>query len=148
MLKGSSRKKLTMWHRRALGAPRDIRDLPLRYERNSMANLFMMFAPLEGWRHVDITDRHAAVDYAQALEELSDVHYPSAEKRKRAAHSAPASLIHIEKLSPALSRHEHPSAFRIRQNIECFAGIVRPAAPSCFSPLWPRASHRSVETIR
>src|SRR5258705_8635806 len=34
------------------------------YERNGTANLFMMFAPLEGWRHVKVTDRHTAVDYA------------------------------------------------------------------------------------
>src|SRR6184192_2035263 len=27
------------------------------YERNGTANLFMMFAPLEGWRHVKVTDR-------------------------------------------------------------------------------------------
>ena len=32
------------------------------YERNGTANLFMMFAPLEGWRHVEVTDRHTAVD--------------------------------------------------------------------------------------
>jgi hypothetical protein len=37
------------------------------YERNGTANLFMMFAPLEGWRHVEVTDRHTAVDYAQVL---------------------------------------------------------------------------------
>ena len=41
----------------------------------------MMFAPLEGWRHLDeVTDRHAAVDYAQVLKELSDTHFPNAEK--------------------------------------------------------------------
>ena len=50
------------------------------YERNGVANLFMMFAPLEGWRHVKVTDRHAAVDYAQALKELSDTHFPDADK--------------------------------------------------------------------
>ena len=38
------------------------------YERNGTANLFMMFAPLEGWRRVKVTDRRTAVDYAQALE--------------------------------------------------------------------------------
>ena len=27
------------------------------YERNGTANLFMLFAPLEGWRHVEVTDR-------------------------------------------------------------------------------------------
>ena len=40
----------------------------------------MMFAPLEGWRHLKVTDRHAAVDYAQVLKELSDTHFPKAEK--------------------------------------------------------------------
>jgi hypothetical protein len=34
------------------------------YRRNGTANLFMLFAPLEGWRHVEVTDRHTAVDYA------------------------------------------------------------------------------------
>ena len=50
------------------------------YERNGVANLFMMFAPLEGWRHVKVTDHHAAVDYAQVLKELSDLHFPDADK--------------------------------------------------------------------
>ena len=50
------------------------------YERNGVANLFMVFAPLEGWRWVKVTDRHAAVDYAHVLKELSDVHFPDAEK--------------------------------------------------------------------
>ena len=50
------------------------------YERNGVANLFMIFAPLEGWRHVKVTDHHAAIDYAQVLKELSDTHFPSAAK--------------------------------------------------------------------
>jgi hypothetical protein len=50
------------------------------YERNGTANLFMMFAPLEGWRHVKVTDRHTAVDYAHVLKELSDTRFPDAEK--------------------------------------------------------------------
>jgi hypothetical protein len=48
------------------------------YERNGVANLFMMFAPLEGWRHVKVTDRHTAIDYAQVLKDLSDTHFPHA----------------------------------------------------------------------
>ena len=40
----------------------------------------MMFAPLEGWRHVKCTDRHTAVDYAQVLKDLSDTHFPNAAK--------------------------------------------------------------------
>jgi len=50
------------------------------YERNGTANLFMMFAPLEGWRHVEVTDHHTAVDYAQVLKELSDMHFSDAAK--------------------------------------------------------------------
>ena len=50
------------------------------YERNGVANLFMMFAPLEGWRCVTVTDRHTAIDYAHVLRELSDTHCPNAVK--------------------------------------------------------------------
>jgi hypothetical protein len=49
------------------------------YLRNGVANLFMIFAPLEGWCRVEVTD-HAAVDYAKVLKELSDVHFPAAKK--------------------------------------------------------------------
>ena len=50
------------------------------YERNGTATLFMMFAPLEGWRHVEVTDRHAALDYAQVLKDLSDTHFRNVSK--------------------------------------------------------------------
>ena len=48
------------------------------YERNGTANLFMLFAPLEGWRHVEVTGRHAAVDFARILKELADTRFPDA----------------------------------------------------------------------
>ena len=50
------------------------------YERNGTANIFMLFAPLEGWRHVEVTDRHAAVDYAHLLKDVSDRWFPDAPK--------------------------------------------------------------------
>ena len=50
------------------------------YQRNGVANLFMVFAPLEGWRHVAVTDRRAATDYAQVLKDVADVHFPAAAK--------------------------------------------------------------------
>jgi hypothetical protein len=50
------------------------------YQRNGTANLFMLFAPLEGWRQVTVTDHHAAVDYAHLLKALSDTHFPEARK--------------------------------------------------------------------
>jgi hypothetical protein len=50
------------------------------YQRNGTANLFMMFAPLEGWRHVKVTERRTAIDFAQVLKDLSDIHFAKAEK--------------------------------------------------------------------
>jgi hypothetical protein len=50
------------------------------YRRNGTANLFMLFAPLEGWRHVEVTDQRTAKDFARILKELSDTHFPNAPK--------------------------------------------------------------------
>ena len=50
------------------------------YERNGTANIFMMFAPLEGWRHAKVTERHTAIDYAHVLKDLADIHCPQAPK--------------------------------------------------------------------
>ena len=47
------------------------------YERNGVSNLFMLFAPLEGWRHVKVTDRHTKIDWAHLMKELVDKHYPN-----------------------------------------------------------------------
>ncbi len=49
------------------------------YERNGVSNLFMFFAPLEGWRHVEVTDRRTAEDWAFQIKQRVDVHYPEAE---------------------------------------------------------------------
>lgn len=50
------------------------------YKRNGTRNMFMLFAPLEGWRHVEVTERRTAVDYAHILKALSDEYFPDAEK--------------------------------------------------------------------
>ncbi len=49
------------------------------YKRNGTASLFMLFAPLEGWRHVRVTAHRGAIDTAHVLKQLSDVHFPKAE---------------------------------------------------------------------
>jgi hypothetical protein len=50
------------------------------YERNGTANIFMMFAPLEGWRCAKVTNQRTAKDYAEALKDLSDIYFPDAKK--------------------------------------------------------------------
>jgi DDE superfamily endonuclease len=57
---------------------------PLRhdseYERCGVCNLFLFFEPLTGWREVTVTARRTRTDWADAIRNLVDVHYPHAEK--------------------------------------------------------------------
>lgn len=57
---------------------------PARYDyeyvREGVANLFIFFEPLAGWRDVKVTAQRTRVDWATAVRELVDVHYPQAEK--------------------------------------------------------------------
>jgi len=49
------------------------------YERKGTANLFVAFCPEAGWRHVEVTPRRTAVDFACFVRELVEVHFPAAE---------------------------------------------------------------------
>ena len=51
-----------------------------QYARNGVSNLFMIFAPLQGFRHVEVTDRRTSVDFAHICRDLVDVHFRDAEK--------------------------------------------------------------------
>jgi hypothetical protein len=50
------------------------------YKRNGTANLFMVFAPLIGWRHVEVTERRTAKDFGALLKWVVDEVYEEAEK--------------------------------------------------------------------
>lgn len=50
------------------------------YERNGVGTLFMMCAPLEGWREVEVRERKTTLDYAEVLQRLSDHHFPDADQ--------------------------------------------------------------------
>lgn len=50
------------------------------YERNGVSNLFIFFEPLAGWRHLEVTNRRTAIDWAEQIRDLVDVHYPKAER--------------------------------------------------------------------
>ena len=50
------------------------------YKRNGTSNLFIFFEPLAGWRHIEVTDRRTAKDWAEQIKKLLDVHYPKAKK--------------------------------------------------------------------
>ena len=46
------------------------------YERNGVSSLFMLFAPLDGWRRVEVRERRTKVDWAHVIKKLVDEDYP------------------------------------------------------------------------
>ena len=50
------------------------------YKRNGVANLFMIFEPLVGKRHVKVTQRRTKIDWAYCVREMVDQIYPDAEQ--------------------------------------------------------------------
>ena len=50
------------------------------YERNGIADVFMIFEPLAGKRDTIVTKTRTGIDFAHALQYTSDVMYPLAEK--------------------------------------------------------------------
>jgi len=50
------------------------------YKRNGTANLFVFLDAHRPWRHVKVTDRRAAEDFATCMRDLVDIHYPKAKR--------------------------------------------------------------------
>ena len=55
---------------------------PVRYDdeyrREGSGHVFLFLEPLQGWRHVKVTDRRTAQDFAHGLQDLVDRHFPQA----------------------------------------------------------------------
>ena len=56
------------------------RGYDFEYQRKGVSNLFMLFAPLEGWRRVEVTDRRTRTDWAKVVRKLVDEDYPDKER--------------------------------------------------------------------
>lgn len=50
------------------------------YVRNGTASLFMVSAPLLGWRHIEVTDRRTCQDFARVIKTLVDEQFTDADK--------------------------------------------------------------------
>ena len=48
------------------------------YRRNGTANLFVFVDAKRSWRHVKVTTRRTAIDFAECMRDLVDIHYPEA----------------------------------------------------------------------
>ena len=60
--------------------PGQIERYDCEYRRNGTANLFVFLDVNHPWRKVKVTERRAAEDFAACMRELTDVHYPGAER--------------------------------------------------------------------
>jgi transposase len=50
------------------------------YRRNGTANLFVFLDVHNPWRHVKVTERRTAQDFAKCMRDLVDTHYPGADQ--------------------------------------------------------------------
>ena len=56
-------------------APGAVPTYDYEYERNGVSSLFMLFAPLDGWRRVEVRERRTKVDWAHVIKRLVDEDY-------------------------------------------------------------------------
>ena len=83
------------------------------YERNGKANLFLSVEPLAGRRRVQVTARHTAVDFAEALRVIVDVDYPDADQIVLVTDN-----LNIHKMGSLYERFAPEEAHRIARKIE------------------------------
>ncbi len=60
--------------------PGEPKKVDYEYRRNGVVDLFMIFEPLAGQRHVMITDSRKRTDFANCIEMIEDEYYPNCEK--------------------------------------------------------------------
>ena len=61
-------------------SPKHPERFDTEYSRHGAANCFLWCAPLLGQRQVRVTAQRTKIDFAQTIQELADVHFPSAER--------------------------------------------------------------------
>ena len=94
--------------------PGEVQRYDSVYFRNGVSSLFMVFEPLAGWRHAELSDSRTAVDFARVVKQLVEhPRYQDAEKivlvMDQLNTHAPGSL--YEALAP-------PEAKRIADKLE------------------------------
>lgn len=60
--------------------PGQLERFDCEYRRNGTANLFVFLDAHKSWRHVKVTDRRAATDFASCMRDIVDLHFPEVEK--------------------------------------------------------------------
>ena len=109
---------------------------PVRYDyeyrRQGVCNLFLIAAPQQGWRTVQVTARRTKLDFAAVLRDLVDVHFPQAEKVVLVCDNLNThhSSVLYEAFAPAEAGASLPD----------WSGTTRPSTAA--GSTWPQASSR------
>lgn len=83
------------------------------YERNGVSSLFMLFAPLEGWRRVEVRERRTKTDWAQVIKKLVDEDYADRDQIVLVMDN-----LNTHKLSSLYEAFEPSEARRIAEKLE------------------------------
>jgi hypothetical protein len=83
------------------------------YRRNGTVNVFVFVQPRGGWRMLKITDHRARTDWALAVRELLDVHFPDAEIVRLVLDN-----LNTHTLGSLYETFEAPEARRLAQRLE------------------------------
>jgi hypothetical protein len=89
-----------------------VREDP-EYVRAGSANCFMAYAPHRGWRHVTVTTQRTAIDFAAAMRDLVEVHFPNAERIIVVLDN-----LNTHRLSSLYTAFPAPEAWRIAQRLQ------------------------------
>jgi hypothetical protein len=119
--------------------PGQLERFDCEYRRAGTRNLFVFVDAHRCWRHVNVTERRTAQDFAHCIRELSDIHYPQAERIRvvldnLSTHSAAALY---ETFSPAEARrvlrrlefHYTPKHASWLNMLEIEIGVLRTQCP-------------------
>ena len=94
-------------------APGAVATYDYEYERNGVSSLFMLFAPLQGRRYVEVTRRRTKVDWAHVIRKLVDEYYPDKERVVLVMDN-----LNTHKLSSLYEAFEPAEAKRIASRLE------------------------------
>lgn len=94
-------------------APGKVADYDYEYERNGVSSLFMLFAPLDGWRRVEVRERRTKVDWAHVVKTLVDEDYPDRDRIVLVMDN-----LNTHKLSSLYEAFEPSEARRIAERLE------------------------------
>jgi hypothetical protein len=84
------------------------------YRREGTGNVFMCCEPLQGWRHVQVTDRRTTQDVARGMKDLVDLHFP-----KAAVISVVLDNLHTQTPAALYATLPPAEAWRILRKLDC-----------------------------